>query len=146
MLILALMFFIGFWILAYINDWDMAEFIFGFLTIVCLISLIGTTICYLQLSPINEQIALCEEQNKDIESKISIVIDNYKEYESNIFSELKPDAKVMLASTIYPEIKTNAIIQNQIEIYQKNNDKIYKLKSQKIKKKIYAWWLFFGNK
>lgn len=45
----------------------------------------------------------------------------------------------MLALTaMYPEIKTNAIIQNQIEIYQKNNDKIYELKNLKIQKKIYA--------
>lgn len=119
MLILVLMFSIGFCVLSYLNDWDLTAIIFGFLTIVCSVALIGVTICYIDSSPIDEQIALCQEQNKDIESKISIVIDNYKEYESNVFSKLKPDAKVMLASTMYPEIKTNAIIQNQIEIYQK---------------------------
>lgn len=85
MLILALMFFIGFWILSYLNDWDIAECIFGLLTIVCSISLIGVTVCYIQLSPINEQISLCEEQNKEIESKIAIVIDNYMKYENDTF-------------------------------------------------------------
>lgn len=60
------------------------------------------------------------------------------------FSKLKPDAKVVLASTMYPEIKTNELIKNQIETYQKNTDKIYKLKDEKIQRKIFAWWLYFG--
>lgn len=103
-------------------------------------------VTYIDSITIDEQIMLCKQNNETLENQISKVIDHYLAHEKQTLVNLKPEEKIMFASVAYPELKSNTLIQQQIDLYQKNKEKIYNLQTQKLNKKIYAWCLFFGNK
>ena len=58
--------------------------------------------------------------------------------------EVKPENYITLVS-LYPELKADALVSKQIEIYISNNEKIKELKEFKINGSIYRWWLYFGR-
>lgn len=95
-------------------------------------------------SLLDQKIELAQTQNVDIENKIKIVVDNFLSHEKDTYKALKPD-EVILAATTYPELQSNAMVQEQIKVYEENNKKITSLKEQKIDLSVKKWWLYFGN-
>lgn len=93
---------------------------------------------------INQRIELYKTQNKAIENKIEITIKNYMEYEGSTFKELKGDSYIQLVN-LYPELKADKLVQQQINLYLSNNEKIIKLKEEKLNGTIYKWWIYFGK-
>lgn len=85
---------------------------------------------------VDQKIQLYTEQNKDIENKVAIVVDKYLEHEKDTYTELKPETKITLAST-YPELQSNQLVQQQIQLYNENNKKLTNCKLQKIKSQFY---------
>ena len=73
-----------------------------------------------------------ESENKSIETSISTIVENYKDYEKEIFENVKQDSYVTIAMQMYPELKSNDLVKNQIDVYTKNNEKIKSLKLEKI--------------
>lgn len=55
----------------------------------------------------------------------------------------KTDAMTNLA--LYPELKSDTLVQSQIEVYVENNKAIKELKSSAINASVYRWWLYFGK-
>ena len=84
----------------------------------------------------DQKIQLYTEQNKDIENKVALVVDKYLEHEKDTYAILKPKTKITLAST-YPELQSNKLVQQQIQLYNENNKKITKCKLQKIASQFY---------
>ena len=84
----------------------------------------------------DQKIRLYTEQNKDIENKVVIVVDKYLEHEKDTYAELKLETKITLAST-YPELQSNQLVQQQIQLYNENNKKLTNCKLQKVKAKFY---------
>ena len=84
----------------------------------------------------DQTIKIYTEQNKDIENKVAIVVDKYLEHEKDTYTTLKPKTKITLAST-YPELQSNKIVQQQIQLYNENNKKITNCKLQKAKSQFY---------
>lgn len=96
-----------------------------------LIPIIGTD--YIRSTTMADQkIKLYKEQNKDIEEKVSLVVDKYLQHEKETYKDLKPESKITLAS-MYPELSSNQLVQQQIALYNKNNEKLTKCRLQKIK-------------
>lgn len=93
---------------------------------------------------LDQKIELAQTQNADIENKIKVVVDNFLSHEKDTYKALKPD-EVILAATTYPELQSNAMVQEQIKVYEENNKKITSLKEQKIDLSVKKWWLYFGN-
>lgn len=93
---------------------------------------------------IDKKIKLYESQNKDIEEKIEVTVKNYMEYEGNTYKELKPDSYIQIIN-LYPELKADKLVEQQINLYLKNNKKIIELKEEKLNKTIYKWWVYFGK-
>ena len=93
---------------------------------------------------IDDKISMYQEENTKIEMQISSLVDEYKEYESNTFANLTPESSVMLVA-IYPELKSNELVQSQMTIYVQNNEKIKELREQEISGSILRWWLYFGK-
>ena len=93
---------------------------------------------------IDNKIKLYKSQNKEIENKIEITVKNYMEYEGNTYKELKSDNYIQLVN-LYPDLKADQLVQQQMTLYTDNNNKIIKLKEDKINKTIYKWWLYFGR-
>lgn len=113
-----------------------------------IISIIILTCCYLDEVMagkfIDEKIAMYQEENTKIEEQIDALVRNYMKYESNTFAEFKGDDSVLVVS-LYPELKSDALVQNQISVYTENNKKIKELKEQKIEAAKSKWWLYFGK-
>lgn len=93
---------------------------------------------------IDNKIKLYESQNKEIENKIEITVKNYMEFEGNTYKEFKSDSYIQLVN-LYPDLKADQLVQQQMTLYTKNNNKIIKLKEEKLNKTIYKWWIYFGK-
>ena len=100
--------------------------------------------CLVSTRTIDKQIKLYEKQNKEIESKIEITVKQYMDYEESTYKDLKNESYIQLVN-LYPELKADKLVQQQIDTYTKNNEKIISLKEIKINKTIYKWWLYFGK-
>jgi hypothetical protein len=93
---------------------------------------------------IDEKIAMYTEENTRIEQQIANCVERYQEYEQGVFEKVSPDNAVTLVS-LYPELKSDTLVQAQIETYVKNNNKIKELKEHKIDAYVRKWWLYFGG-
>lgn len=126
------------------SDWDMHKIITIPILIVIVIALLIVTGLIVECRVIDNKIKLYEKQNKNIEEKIEVVVKQYMNYETDTFKELKSDSYITLVN-LYPELKSDKMVQQQIDLYTENNEYITELKSQKINKTIYKWWIYFGK-
>lgn len=119
---------------------DAIDVLISLSCLVGFILLIGVLVCtynYYETTTLADQkIQLYTEQNKDIEDKVAVVVDKYLAHEKDTYAELKPKTKITLAST-YPELQSNKLVQQQIQLYNENNKKITNCKLQKIKAPFY---------
>lgn len=134
-----------------ISDYDALEtigiggcVIGGFAEIVFMIAWLVLLISNSELMVIDEKIAMYEEENAKIENQIAATVQQYQEYEKEIFTEVSPDSAITLIS-VYPELKSDKLVQSQIEMYVRNNENIKALKEQKIGGAVVRWWLCFGG-
>lgn len=95
---------------------------------------------------IGEKISVYEEQNKEIEEDIDIMVENYMKFETETYGQFKSDNINGIAMVqLYPELKSDTLVQQQIQIYTQNNNKIKELKEKQIDYKAAKWWLYFGG-
>ena len=97
------------------------------------------------LSVIDDRIVMYEEENARIEQQVADVVEQYQKYETDIFMEVAPESAVTMVS-LYPELKSDSLVQAQIEVYTENNKTIRDLRDKQIKGNVYRWWLYFGGK
>lgn len=93
---------------------------------------------------IDKKISMYQEENAKIEEQIDALVQDYMRYESDTFSEFKSKNSMALVS-LYPELKVDELVQNQISIYSENSEKIKELKELKIDVAKSKWWLYFGE-
>ena len=96
------------------------------------------------LSVIDDRITMYEEENARIEQQVADVVEQYQKYETDIFMEVAPESAVTMVS-LYPELKSDSLVQAQIEVYTENNKTIRDLRDKQIKGNVYRWWLYFGG-
>ena len=109
-----------------------------------LVGLIVVGVNVKSLSVIDDRITMYEEENARIEQQIADVVEQYQKYETDIFMEVAPESAVTMVS-LYPELKSDSLVQSQIEVYTENNKTIKDLRDQQIKGNVYRWWLYFGG-
>lgn len=112
---------------------------FAFLMIICILSYSIFT-----SSTIDSRISMYEEENAKIEESISTAVQGYMDFESETFTNLK-DEDVISLITLYPELKSDTLVQEQMQVYLDNNAKIKELKEEKINVSKDKWLLYFGN-
>lgn len=110
--------------------------------IICLCILITE---YLGFGVIDQKISILEEENSKIENQIEETVKQFQDYESGIFTDSTQDvdSDVLVLVERYPEIKSDTLVQQQIDLYTKNNKEIKEFKLSKINKYKYELWLFF---
>ena len=113
-------------------------------TIISTIVTIVLLVCVLNRVNIEKKIAIYEEENTKIEQQIADTVKQYQEYETGIFTEVAPESSITLVA-LYPELKSDTLVQSQIEVYVENNKTIKELKSSAINAPVYRWWLYFGK-
>lgn len=111
-----------------------------FVSVICSLCMVHDVV---SLRIADEKIAMYQEENQVIETQIADVVEQYQKYEQDIFTEVSPESSMVLIAT-YPELKSDALVQQQIEIYTNNNQKIKELKEQKLNVEMSKWWLYFG--
>lgn len=115
--------------------------------IIIMISTIASIILFISVIDrvgIEKKIAMYEEENTKIEQQIADVVTRYQEYEAGIFTEVAPESAMTLVA-LYPELKSDTLVQSQIEVYVDNNKQIKELKSIAINASVLRWWLYFGK-
>lgn len=122
-----------------------AEFPFTLLAIgAALIASIILLVCMLNIQVgVEEKIAVYQEQNAQIEAEVSAAVAAYMQHETDIYNDLEPESAITLVS-LYPELKSDALISQQIDIYVANNNKITALKIAQVNQKYVHWWLYFN--
>lgn len=113
-------------------------------TIISTIVAIVLLIRVLNRVNIDKKIALYEEENTKIEQQIADTVKQYQEYETGIFTEVSPEDSITLVA-LYPELKSDTLVQSQINVYVENNKAIKELKSSAINASVYRWLLYFGK-
>lgn len=93
---------------------------------------------------IDEKIAMYEEENASIEKRIDETVKNYMEFEASAYEKFKNEDAMNLIS-LFPELKSDTLVQQQIEVYIENNKKIKDLKEEKIDLKKVKFELYFGT-
>ena len=115
--------------------------------IIIIISTIASIILFISVIDrvgIEKKIAMYEEENTKIEQQIADVVTQYQEYEAGIFTEVAPESAMTLVA-LYPELKSDTLVQSQIEVYVDNNKQIKELKCKAINTSVIRWWLYFGK-
>ena len=128
------------------NDYDFVSGICGFL---CVILLISDCVCGVNLFSksyiIPKKIAMYEEENQKIESKINATVEKYMQYEKDIVYEVSPEDDSITLISLYPDLKSDQLIQSEIDTYIKNNNTIKELKTGMINVSIYRFLVYFGH-
>jgi hypothetical protein len=114
------------------------------ISVVSLIVAIGLGVSLSGSMTIDEKIAIYQEENTKIETIVSSAVEEYKEYESGTFKDLKYNSPEILFA-MYPELKSNSLVAEQMELYVNNNQIIKDLKITKLNYRLTAWWLYFGT-
>jgi hypothetical protein len=86
----------------------------------------------------DEKITMYQEENNKIEKQLDTLVSNYMNYESNTYEKFKSESSVTLVS-MYPELKSDKLVEEQISVYEENNKKIRELKEDKINLKVKKW-------
>lgn len=97
-----------------------------------------------ELDVIDKKIEMYQEENTNIENNIDVLVKNYMEHEKSTLKEFKAESSITLVN-LYPELKSNELVQQQLNIYVENNNKIKELKEHKLDYQISKWWLYFGK-
>ena len=115
--------------------------------ITAIVMLIAALIIGIEISIIgrvDDKIAMYEEENARIESQMETIVEHYMEYESGVFSDITPESS-MTYVTLYPELKADTLVQEQMKVHIENNNIIKELKRDKIDCSVLRWWLYFGG-
>jgi hypothetical protein len=104
--------------------------------------MLGVEVSHLQV--VDDKIAMYQEENTHIEEQINAAVAAYQKYETDIFTSVSPQNTMTLVA-LYPDLKADALVAKQLEIYVANNEKIKELKEQNINGDVMRWWLYFGG-
>lgn len=96
---------------------------------------------------IDSQIAMLEQENQTVEENIDSIVNNYiklNPHHTLPQEELKTQNAITLV-TLFPEIKNDTYVLQQIETYMKNMQTIKELKKEKIDISMQKYLIFFGE-
>lgn len=97
---------------------------------------------------LDQKISMYQNENEKIENQLDLVVNKYQEYEKDTYERVKEDYSeidIVALVSMYPELRSDTLIQKQIDVYVKNNESIKDLKEKKIDLSRYKWFLYFGR-
>ncbi len=96
-------------------------------------------------SVIDSKIVMYQEENANIEQDIDKIVQEYLEHEHDTFADIKTEESSITLVTLFPELKSDTLVQQQLEICVANNAKIKALREEKIELTKIRWILYFGR-
>lgn len=94
---------------------------------------------------IDSKIEMYQAENSNIEKSIDSVVSAYMQHEKDTFTDLKTEGSLITLVTLFPELKADVLVQEQVELYVSNNELIKSLKEKKIEISRKRWLLYFGR-
>lgn len=126
-----------------VTGWALGIFLSGLVAVGLIITLIVGATKLATQGKIDEQIAMLTEENVNIETKVTNTVEKYLEHEFNIFDSLQgEDIQTLLV--VYPEINSNELVKQEMQVFIENNTKIKELKAQKINLRTWKFLIYFG--
>ena len=92
----------------------------------------------------SHQIEILKENNKELLAELEPVIEKYLNYESGTLTNLKVNSDTLIAYSVYPELKGNEFVMEQVKIIKSNNREIREKKLELASLESYRVWLFMG--
>ena len=133
----------------YEHDWELTgaiTLLLGFSTaVIALISSAFLISDCVESRYIDDKIAMYQEENKSIEKDVSAIVEQYQEHETEVFDMSEVESPATLIQ-MYPELKSDDLVMQQIKIFSSNNKKIKELKLKKINYEKAKFLLYFGGK
>lgn len=126
------------------SDWYLTRIFTMPILVINLIAILVLGILLTDCRVVDKKIELYQNQNRDIEEKIEITVKQYMNFEIDTYKEFKTDSYINLVN-LFPDLKSDKLVQQQIELYTNNNNTITQLKEEKINETIYRWWIYFGK-
>ena len=133
------------------NEFDTHSFftfmswVLGLVALTFIINIWSLSIEVATESTIDSKIAMYQEENANIERDIDKIVREYLEHEHNTFADLKTEESSITLVTLFPELKADTLVQQQLEIYVANNASIKQLREEKINMAKTKWILYFGR-
>ena len=149
MLILLSVIFVGLTVifLKIISDDDLSIIgvaLFGICSFICIIAMLIVGGNLVNGNVIQDKIEMYKSENAEIDSQICEIVEGYKTYEKETFEKISNKSANVLVE-LYPDLKTNELVQKQMEIYMSNKKKVVSLQEDLINQKPLRWWLYFGG-
>lgn len=91
------------------------------------------------------KIAVYEEENARIEEQMNDIVNRYIAYENEVIDKVSDKESAITLITLYPELKSDKLVQTQLDVYVENNNKIKELRDSKASESVLRWWLYFGR-
>lgn len=116
--------------------------------VLCIFLIVAICILISEVATANildDKIAMYQEENTAIEQDIDKIVKEYLAHEHDTFADLKTEESSITLVTLFPELKADNLVQQQLEIYVANNAKIKRLKEEKIDISKKKWILYFGR-
>lgn len=117
--------------------------VFGVLVLIFTIATISMFTTVATENVIDSEIEMYQLENTKIEKSIDTVVQGYMKHERDTFGDLKTEESLITLVTLFPELKSDALVQRQLEIYVSNNEMIRSLKEEKIMIMRTKWLLYF---
>ena len=94
---------------------------------------------------IDEKISMYQQENERIEAEMDVMVDSYMQYETDIIDSVVDGKSSSALVAVFPELKSDTLVQKQLDVYLENNEKIKELKAEKIELARKRWLVYFGN-
>lgn len=116
----------------------------GVLLVIGLLIVLWASMGVIKGRTYEQKITMYQEENKKIESQVDVVVQKYMAHEDSTFKTAKNESAMTLVA-LYPELKSDSLVKEQIRIFNKNNEKIKSLKEDQIDVSTAKFWLYFGK-
>ena len=124
------------------------SFLAGFSGVVAFIMFIAICCLSLKLATsrgIDDKIEMYQAESAKIEAQIDRIVKDYLEYEKETRVNFKTEDSPMTLMALCPELKSDALVQQQLDVYIQNNAQIRELRKQQIDIAQIKWLLYFGS-
>ena len=134
------------------DPYESKGFALTFAMVVCILISIGLGIaCSILWSEvateftIDQKIEMYQTENDRIETEIDMIVKEYMSHEKETFASVSPDSDTMVLISLFPDLKSDALVQQQMELHARNAAEIKRLKESKIDLAVKKWLLYFGR-
>ena len=111
---------------------------------IVLIAILYVGVSSSRLMVIDDKIVMYEEENAQIEAGVNQIVSKYLEHEEATFAEAVENISPTMVFSIYPELKSNTLVEKEIETYVANQKTLRELKASRYDYELCLWWLWFG--